>query len=100
MLVGVARVARSHLQLRAVLGHLEALARDDVQQLVLLNRHSRYAHSSVFVGYLVIVSPLLVALHAVARENHYVLPGEVYAGLVATDLAVFTEHPVLNQRTH
>lgn len=94
MLIGTARFARLHLQLSAVLAHLETLARHDVQQLVLLKEHL-YVNEYLLTAYLMIVSPLLVALHAVAREDHHVLPGIVYAGLVTTDLPVLTEHPVL-----
>ncbi len=43
------------------------------------------------------VEPLLVALHAVARVHHDELAGVVHAALVATDLALLTQHPVLKQ---
>jgi len=81
LLEGVRSVARSHLKPRAVLRHLETLVRDHVKELILL----------------VVVFPVLVALHAVAGKDHHVLTRVVDAGLVSANLAVFAEHPVLQE---
>ena len=41
------------------------------------------------------VHPLLVALHAVTGVDHDELPCVVHAALIAPDLAVLAQHPIL-----
>lgn len=52
-----------------------------------------------FATYLMIVFPMLISLHSMARENHDVLAGKVDARFVATNLAVFAQHPILQQQS-
>jgi len=79
LLILIRGITCVHLQFRPVFRHFKALVRYHMQQLVNL----------------MIVFPMLIPLHSMARENHDVLAGEVNTRFVAAHLAVFAEHPIL-----